>query len=237
MQPGVVGQSEPVPPPPSMVTPVKKFNGKIIGGLVLVVLALIFAGIALTGAWWSWNMKASAMGITMEQKLEFGLGQACMSGIASQCFAYTSAENSKMMGVFSLIQILTILGLVMAILTLVLIIVGAGKPKMKIAVLLFGIIGAIMLLLAVVFAFSSLPTAFNDDVAAGGGISGFSAVSGFFGSASINLMGTSMELTYGGGLGWMMALIGFIMLLLGALVAMAGMKAAPVPPPMPAPPM
>src|SRR4030067_848092 len=106
-------------------------------------------------------MKASVMGTTIKQKADFGLGQVCMSGVASVCQAYTSASNSKMLSVFSLAQILTILGLVMAILTLILIIVGAGKPKLKGAVLLFGIIGAIVLLVAAIYLFSGLSGGFT----------------------------------------------------------------------------
>lgn len=210
-----------------MTAPPKKFNGKIIGGLVLVLVALIVAGLALVGSWWTWSAKATVLGVTMEQKADFGLGQLCTSGLVNMCQAYTSAENSKMIAVFSLAQILTILGLVMAILTLILIIVGAGKPKLKGAVLLFGIIGAIVLLVAAIYVFSGLPGAFNDDLAASGGSTTFMPVTGFFGSGSISAGGSSLNLSYGGGTGWMMALIGFILLLLGALMATMGMKKAP----------
>jgi hypothetical protein len=229
VQPSTYGQSEPVPPPPA--APTKKFNGKVVAGLVLVLVALIFAAMAMFGSWWS--LKESASGV--DATIDFGLNQYCVKGTimgisASACQGYGTAYTgftslSKTQNLMGLAYILTLLGLVMAILTLILIIVGAGRPKLKMGVLICGIIGGIILLVAFIYVFTGLTGAINDDMTGGTA----TPISGFFGSTSLG----GVDLSWGGALGWYMALLGFIMLLVGALIASSGMKKpVPAPPPM-----
>lgn len=221
----------------------KKFNGKVITGLVLVLVALIFVAVAMFGSWWDYKASGSGGGLTVDATLGFGLNQICLTGTvmgisASACGAYSGGAPvpgssgatpvTNIQNVMGLGNILVILGLLMAILTLILIFVGAGKPKLRMLVMLFGIIGAIVLLVAFAYVYVSLPGAVDKDMAAGSG-----AIPGFFGSMSA----AGVNVTWGGGIGWYMALIGFILLLVGALIAMAGMKPqpaqmTPMPPPM-----
>jgi len=232
MQPNAYGQSVPVPPAPA--APTKKFNGKVVTGLVLVLVALIFAAMAMFGSWWS--LKESATGI--DATIDFGLNQYCATGTiggmtATACQGYGTvfagfSSFSKTQSLMGLAYLLTLLGLVMAILTLILIVVGAGRPKLKMGVLICGLIGGILLLVAFIYVFTGLTGAINDDMTGGTA----TPISGFFGSTSM----AGIELSWGGALGWYMALFGFIMLMVGAIIAASGMKAArapvPAPPPM-----
>lgn len=236
MQPGMSGTSEPVPPPPMPVATQKKFNGKVVVGMVLVLVALIFAAVALVGSWWDMKMTVTAplIGET-DTTLGFGVGSLCasvkalgqtVSACGSYSAGYSGASLTDVSNIMNLGYILTILGLLMAILTFILIIVGAGKPKLKIAVLLFGIIGAVVLLVAFVYVYSALPGAINT------AFSGAFNISGYFGSFDAGTLG---KISWGGGMGWYMALMGFILLLIGAIIATTGMKAQPAP--MAPPPM
>ena len=230
MQPSTYGQSEPVPP--AQAAPTKKFNGKVVTGLVLVLVALIFAAMAMFSPWW--GLKEKAPGV--DASIDFSLNQYCVSGtfggvsIPTACQGFGTAYTgflslSKTQSLMGIAYILILLGLVLAILTLILIIAGAGKPKLRMGVLACGLIGGIMMLVAFIYVYISLPTAINDDMTGGAA----TVISGFFGSISVG----GMEMSWGGGLGWYMALLGFILLMVGALIATSGMKArpAPVPPP------
>jgi len=215
----------------------KKFNGKVVVGMVLVLVALIFAAVAMVGSWWDMKVTISAGGLSMDTTMGFGLGSLCITGTVlgqsvSACGAYSAGTTgasslSDISNVMGLANMLTILGLLMAILTFVLIIVGAGRPKLKIGVLLFGIIGAVVLLVAFVYVYTSLPGAVSTAFG-----STYTGISGFFGSVDA---GSAGKISWGGGMGWYMALMGFILLLIGAIIATTGMKAQPAP--MAPPPM
>jgi len=193
--------------------------------MVLVLVALILAIVAMATNWWTLSM--SVTGVSMN--LNFGLRTACVDAgsLGSQCGGYDGAPS----GIASAVNIsfiLVLLGLILAILALVLILAGRSRPKLRMAVLLIGLIGSIMLLIAPIYFMATWPGAINDfinSLVPGGLPAGTSLVSGFFGSTTFG----PANVTYGGSIGWIMCIVAFVLLLIGSLIAASGMKAQPAP--------
>lgn len=214
MQPSTSQTAQPVVKP-------KMFNGKVIASIVLILVGLILAGASLTGVWWS--VTSTAGGAS-----DFSLDKAC-SPPPFGCLTYSQwssqfPQTKSTQDMFGTTSMMMIVGLILAVLSLILVIVAARKPGLKIGVILVGIISAIVFLVAALYTYSALPAALNEMTTG-------APYSSFFGSA--NVAGNSM--TWGGGMGWYLTLGAFVFVLLGMIFAFMGVRKqtlmSPPPPP------
>ena len=193
----------------AQTTQSRRFNGKVIGSIILVLVGLILAGVALTGIWWTVTTPGGAT--------DFYLDKGC-SPQPTGCLTYAQwtsqySQTKPAQDTFGTIDMILIVGLILAVLTLILVFVAAGKPGLKIDVLLVGVIAAIVLLGAVLYAYTALPPALND-------MTPGAPFSSFFGSADVG----GIPETWGGGMGWFLTLASFVLVLIGTIVAFVGIK-------------
>jgi hypothetical protein len=191
---------------------------------VFAVLSVVFMGISLALPWYT--LKASILGQDATTNLDFS-GSTTSAGGASTSQKWSDVKTmDKTKGVYSLTQILVILGLVMCILLLIgSIMLIRGGPSKKMLAMIFGILAFIFAMLGPVMFMVQHPGAYKSD--SGGTDPGYGPANSFSGSKDVAEVGT---VTWGPGIGWMMALVGFIFALLGFILVLMVKKPAGIPP-------
>ncbi len=182
----------------------QRFGGRTVAALVLLLLTIVLIGIVTTLAWWTFSSSSGS-------STAFYLSQACSGGA---CTGYEGSPSLH--DTFALTNDLVLGSLVLSIATLAFLLVSVFWPRWGIGTLLTGLIGSLLLLAAPLYLFASLPGALNS--------TGNSPVTGFFGSStSSGLFGTTTY-TWGGGSGWFMALVVFVLYLASAAIAFSAAR-------------
>jgi len=236
MQPYPYGQSPFVRQPSELKM---RFGSKTIAALVVSVLALVFVMVSMMSAWWSMRITLQITPYQLVEDAGYYLGGECasISGIpgfptSGMCSGFGSMET-PIADVFHVAFVLMLLGLILTILALVFLLVGVLRPSLGTAGALCAIIGSMLILIAPIYVFAAAPGAFNN-VASGIGslFPGMTVnwkVSGFFGSGPIELsyMGTTFtgQTTYGGGIGWLIAFVAFVLLLVAGVMILSAVRA------------
>jgi hypothetical protein len=139
-------------------------------------------------------------------------------------------DESEAINVFKTTQLFVYLGLVGCILGLIgAIMVMAEKMSNKVGAIMV-LIALILVLLAPFYMMFMFPGAVKKDLEDSGGASdvlpgGMSE--SFFGSQEQSISGVSTEYSWGGGIGWIFALIAFFIILIALI--MVGRSSAPLP--------
>jgi len=140
----------------------------------------------------------------------------------SACAPYStllmsSATAKPVVDVFGALNILVLLSVVFAILMLVFVLVGVFVPKVAFPASIFGLAGGALAILAPIYLFFGLPAALQN-VQGGLGLGGSADFSGgFFGAQT----GPGGNASWGGGLGWFLALATGAIYLMTAVLALS----------------
>ncbi len=186
----------------ALVAPRHPLDRRAIAALVLLVLAIIFVGIAMSPPWW---IRSSSNGITQTSYLTDG----CSDGM---CVSYQGFPPLRDM--FGLTDTLVLAGLVLSLVTVAMFILSLFRPRAGMGVLVSGVSGAVLLLAAPAYMFFALPGTMSI-------YSPYDRVNGFFGSCAPSGSGfgcTTAE-SWGGGTGWFTAMAAFVVFLLATVIA------------------
>ncbi len=189
-------------------------------GVVLGVIAVVLAIVAVVGPWWTVDTQATFFGFSGTTHSEynlFGTANRAQSNLTSSSNTTGYADLPQMGAVFGLATILTVLGIILGIGTVLIGILPGSSPSFRRFALLAAVLAFLVLLVAGLYVMSGLPAAANTDVSARGGVT----YSGFWGtqSGSIGALG-SYSVTWAAGWGWY-ALLGSAILFVVAGIAMA----------------
>jgi uncharacterized membrane protein len=213
-------------------------------GFILVIVSLVLIGISLVMPWYTIKMEAGAMGVSTEADINYYLDHAESNVLeTTETINYDDEgiKDAASTNVFKTTQIMVFLGLIGCILGLVgAALVMTDKMNSKVGAMLV-LVAFILALLAPIYIMVALPGAYQEEVDEAGGSVEFlpeGMGKSFFGSeeSSTDVGGFDMTTKYswGGGTGWIFALIAFILLLV-ALLMVAGSKPAIAPAPQPQP--
>lgn len=224
-------------------------QGKALGGMILVLVAMIMIGLALFMPWYVVKMEMSAMGMSLDAETEYYLDHAEVSGMGmSEEMSYDneSIEDFNFIKTFQFTQILAILGVIGCIIGLIgAALVVVEKISSKVGAVLV-LIAVILSLMAPFYLMFALPAAYKEDFEESGEdgaeIAGISEGMGenFFGSEKQETgeepFSMSLEVTWGGSSGWFLALFAMIMCIIGMIfVAISKPVPKPAYPAQPAP--
>jgi len=225
---------------PQPIIPRRRFGSRTIVAMVLWIVALIFVIISMLTAWWTMTITVPMTypyPTSFSAPIDYSLDGECASiiGIPGStfsgiCMHYTSFE--KPIGdVFGLASLMMTFGLILAILSLILLIVGVFRPRIGIGAVVCGLIGSVLVLVAPIYILATLPGAFNT-VMGSLSLPGYTfdwSVSGFFGSGTMHISyGTtslSAQTAYGGNTGWYFAIFSFVLLLLSTVATAIAVRA------------
>jgi len=216
------GMPMPPPPPPMAPPPPPAKKSKLpLLVTVFAVLGVVFMGISLAMPWYVVKTEATGGIGTIEGTYSFS-GIDSKIDIAGQSLsnhtAWGDVKNAdKTKGLYSLTQIMVILGLVMCILLLVGgVMLMKGPDKKKLAVL-FGVLALVFSLLAPVLFMAMHPGALKEDSKAASGSEPTAGPPTSFTGSMDSILG---KVTWGPGTGWIMGLLGFIFALLGFILVL-----------------
>lgn len=196
---------------------------------ILLIIALILAGLSLFLPWYNQQFKISGSGLSISFTVDYYLDHAKISGgfiSGSSFFGFENlnmseelyyddedTSDSKSIQTFQTTQILAILGLIGCIVGLMgALLVLLRKIPTALGVILV-LIAVILALIAPMYIMFALPAAYKEDM---GDTASSDSVStkiseNFFGSEEYEYGGTQSTLSWGGSLGWFMALIAMIL--------------------------
>jgi amino acid transporter len=205
--------------------------------IVFALLAVIMMGISMVLPWYTITTEVGGKKV-MELSSSFS-GLTADDGNETESKGWGEKPIDELYdnqaGVFTIAMIMTILGLVFAILLLIgAVMAKKGKGK-KLAVI-FGLLAFLFCLLAPILLMAMHPGAVAQDYKDNYKTDpeGKGPHDSFFGSEEA----FGFKISWGGGVGWIMAMIGFIFALLGFILALklpkpAYSSPAPLPPPGP----
>ena len=224
----------------------RRFGGRTLAALVVLVLSLIFAVFSLFTPWWSETLSGttSSAGVTLTVTVHGDLlpGQQCVRASASVvsistiCMGYSlisgaGGGTSKAGDVMGLANILMIIALMLLIVALVIFIIGIIRPALGAVAFTLGIVASVLLIVAPIYVFVTLTDALNASASASSSLLGMTiplSYKGFFGSSPFDMTftGVSMSgtLSYGGSIGWFLAFVTFILILVGSILVGSVMK-------------
>ncbi|MDI6707611.1 MAG: hypothetical protein QME47_00735 [Candidatus Thermoplasmatota archaeon] len=203
---------------------------KGIVAIVLALLVVILLGVALIGTWWTRKGEGTATGYSYKE--DFGLQEAHVKKEAAgmkmeTTTKYSDNPEAATSKVYNNVFYITIVALVLGIIGLITAIVaGVGKLSAKIAGI-FLILTFIFALVAPIYFAAVLPGAMHADLPEWN--------KGFTGSEDLTYMDMTGSWSWGPGYGWYLAVVAFIVALIGAILAFRAKKpkaavAAPTPP-------
>ncbi len=134
---------------------------------------------------------------------------------------YPPREPTHLLSLLMANFVLVLVGIISAILTFMFLLVGDFLRRARYVVATTGIVASVLLIIAPIYLFADLPEAFNADSIANNGNLG-PVVTGFFGQTSFTSGGVSIDLTYGGGLGWFVCIVSSVLLLAGTILGTFG---------------
>ncbi len=162
----------------------RRFDSLTIAAIVLEVLTIVLVGIASTLPWWAF--------FTNGDMTAWYLGNRCGGGTCTSYYGYPSLRDT-----FGLTGALVLWGLTLYILALAALVVSLVWPRIGFLVLVLGILGSILFLVAPVYLYLALPGALSS--------AGFSVpVDGFFGSGSQTGFFGTTQYSWTGAAGWFM---------------------------------
>ncbi len=204
-------------------------------GVVLGVIAVVLALVAVVGPWWTVDTQTTLFGFSGTTHSEynlFGTANSAQSNITSSSNTTGYADLPQMGAVFGVATILTIIGIILGIGTVLIGILPASSPSFRRFALLVAVLAFVALLVAGLYVMSSLPAAASTDLRPPRSV----PFSGFWGTQSDNILGLgSFSVTYAAGWAWY-AVLGAAILFVVAGIAMAvsrkpAMQAYQNPPP------
>ncbi len=189
-------------------------------GVVLGALAIVLAIVAVVGPWWTVDTQATLFGFSGTTHSEyslFGTANSAQSNLTSSSNTTGYADLPQMGAVFGLATILTVLGIILGIGTVLIGILPGSNPSFRRFALVAAGLAFLVLLAAGLYVMSSLPAAANTDLRPSRSVS----YSGFWGtqSGSIGALG-SYSVTWAAGWAWY-AVLGAALLFVVAGTAMA----------------
>jgi hypothetical protein len=198
-------------------------------GAALGVVGIVLVAMSFAGPWWSLSMQASALGVNLNLTGDFGLfgGTTHLdspAGSQTQSVAY--GNNTHIGSVFALGAIFMFLGIVLGAAMVAMVVGSAKRPNLRKPGAIVGLLAFALALLGPLYVMVSLPAAINAD--SGGGATEGLSISGFFGSQSTDLLGVTLNVNYGGGWGWYLALVGAIIFLVAAIASMRVPRSGPM---------
>jgi len=176
----------------------RRFGGRTIAGLVLVILTIVLIGIVTTFSWW--NISSSNGGTAA-----FYLGSACGGTSCASYQGYPALHDA-----FALTNTLVLASLALSVFTFIFLALSILWPRLGIGALVTGVVGSILLLVAPVYLYFGLPGAIG------------SPVNGFFGSYT--QPGAPTWYAWGGGTGWFMALVVSGLFIVSTLLAFSAAR-------------
>ena len=198
-------------------------------GAVMAIIAVILIGISLVMPWYVVSAKTEGMGQSAESNMDFYLDHAGMKNpLTGEYETHSYSEDnttSNVKNTFQTTQMLDIVGLVLVLVGFIgALMLAMGKMKKNIAIILV-LLGFIFALIAPMYLMTSLPPAIKADSG------GYAPKMGdsFFGSESENLGGVSMTISWGGGMGWFMALIAAVLMILALIFVFLSKPEEPMP--------
>ncbi len=185
----------------------RRFSARTITALIVLILAVVLVGVSTTLSWWNISDSSGTSG-------GFYLTNACSGG---SCQGYQGEPGLQ--DVFALTNDLVLIGLILAVFTVMLFVVSVFYPRLGVGTLATGVISALLLLAAPVYLYVGLPGAIRT-------VSGASQVTGFFGSYTSppGFFTPAVTTTWGGGSGWYLAFVAFAILLLAAVLAFSATR-------------
>ena len=213
--------------------------------MILVLVALIMVGISFVMPWYSLTAEISSTVVSSSMDTDYYLDHAEMEAMGeTQTIDYEDTEgDSKALDVFNTTKLMVILGIVGCIIGLIgAAMVMVGKMSNKLGTILV-LIALILTVLAPIYMMFALPAAFDEDMGDTGGEGAASGMGeSFFGSekseTDLGSAGSmTTEYTWGGGTGWIMAFIAFILLIVALIMVVKSTTPEPAPmaPAQPAP--
>ncbi len=160
----------------------RRFNPLTIAALVLDVLTIVLVGIAMTLPWWAF--------FTNGDMTAWYLGNSCGGGTCTSYYGTPSLRDT-----FGLTGALVTWGLTLYVLALAVLVFSVVWPRIGFLVLVLGILGSILFLVAPVYLDLALPGALSS--------AGFRVpVDGFFGSGSQTSFFGTTQYSWTGAAGW-----------------------------------
>ena len=162
----------------------RRFNALTISAVVVLVLAILLIGIAMTLPWWAF--------FTDGQMTAWYLSSRCGGGTCTSYYGYPSLRDT-----FGLTGALVTWGLGLYVHAIAVLLLSVFWPRFGTLVLVPGILGSILLLVAPIYLYFALPGALAS--------AGFAVpVDGFFGATSqTGFLGTT-SYSWTGAAGWFM---------------------------------
>ncbi len=212
-------------------------------GIVIGLVAVVLVVVGLIGPWWVVDTSGQIGGLTATSHAEysmFGRTENAQSGTtqnrtssSTNTTAYSSLPQTG--SVFGLALILTVLGLILGIGAVAIGVLPSANSSFRRFAVIAGALAFVLLLIAALYAMSSLPAAVSQD----SHLSASNAYSGFWGTRSSNfsLFGITISGTvnWAGGWAWYVVLIAAILFLVAGITLVAPRKAAPMLPSVPPP--
>jgi len=198
---------------------------RVIAGLILSVIALVFAGVSVATPWW--GVSAISAGTPTSGAATYTLDLSGLTSLAVQSGNQTvddgpwdSMPGSPLAALHQTTRILAYLGVALALVPVVLFgLVMSGRMKQKFAGAA-GLIGGIAMLPGPLYYSVSVDRAWRAHVA---GIQPIDQISGFFGF-SFFTGGFAATMSWGPGVGWWVMFIGGILGIIAGAVALGGGK-------------
>lgn len=184
----------------------QRFGSRTIAAVVLLLATMVLIGVTTTLAWWTVSSSSGSSSA-------WYLGDACSGGTCTGYDGYPALHDT-----FGLTSDLAFGALALSVATLIFLLVSAIRPRWATTTLLTGVIGSLLQLAAPLYLFAALPGAMN--------ASGDSSVTSFFGSAtSPGFFGFgAATYTWGGGSGWYLALVVFVLFLASTAIAVSAVR-------------
>lgn len=177
---------------------------------ILLTLGFVLSAIALGTAWWSISSG------TTSQYYTPGQTYSCIgTGCAQTFYSYTNSISAQMGTLYGAIEYMVIGAVLLAIIAALFAFFGAygvtyGRGQLQMVVL-FSVLAGILLAASVIYVAVAQPSALQASTAGCNGPS--YCTSFFFGSYTAGGVTSS----YGPSVGWFAALIGFLLLIIGAV--------------------
>jgi len=205
-------------------------------GVAVGVVAIVLTTVGFVGPWWNVRVSGSVLGQSFDSNADFRLfgGTAtATAGSFSQTNTTDYIEDPNTRNVFLAGAALSGLAIVIGVALVALAAMADRSPTMRRGAAVFGIMAFVLSLASVLYVMSALPSAVNADTGSSG-----AEVSGFWGTDSIALFGSTFTMTWAAGWAWYTVLVGSILFLVAGILAFSARKAAPMarPPSMEKPP-
>lgn len=119
---------------------------------------------------------------------------------------------------------LAIVALILAATTVALVVICIFRPRSRHMMFVVGLLASLVMIVAVLYIFVALPGIMNGS---SGGIGPAEQITGFFGRSSFTQGPMRLDLSYGGGIGWVLGIMASVLFLVGTISADVGFRPLP----------